>query len=178
MRGHPVGNKPSGNNFVLKVRNAESSATIPRGTPLVLKLSTSGAAGDGMDVVLPATAGNPLSYAARFGVACCSMAAGEYGEAILFGYCSYAIVTRATRAGATGTDSWSSVDSSASGIACGIDTVNNALVMGASIAGAVASNHIDAVLLDSIPVLAASATATTDTRTAITRSARVFVRML
>ncbi len=174
MRIKQVGDKPD--RIIMFVRNAEASASIPRGTPLVLNLSTTTNAKDGMDVVLPGTAGDPLSYAARYGVVTDTLAAGANGESILFGMCAYALVTRATRAASS--NSWSASASTASGIALGIDTINNAFTMGASIAGSIATNHVDAVLIDSLAAVVASATATTDTRTALTVGARVFVRML
>jgi hypothetical protein len=177
MRGLPIGNKASGNTYVGKVRNAEASASIPRGTPVILNLSTTASSsGDGMDVVLPATAGNPLSYAARYGIVTDTLAAGVYGESIVFGHASYALITRATRAASS--DSWTSSASIASGVALGVDTLNNALLVGASVAGSIATNHIDYLMVDSVASIAASATATSDARTAITASVRVFVRVM
>ncbi len=175
MRAKQVGNKAD--KIVMVVSNSEASVTIPRGSPLVLKLTTTASnTFDGLGVVLPSTAGNPLSYAVRYGVATDAMAVNQLGESILFGVCNYALITRATRAATT--DSWSASASTASGIALGVDTINNAFLMGASIAGSIATNHVDAVLLDSLSSIAASASATTDSNTAITVGARIFVRML
>ncbi len=175
MRTKLVGNKAD--KIVLVVTNAEASTSIPRGTPLVLKLTTTASNSlDGLGVCLPSTAGSPLSYAVRYGVSTDTLAVNQTGESILFGVCNYALITRATRAAST--DSWSASASTASGIALGVDTINNAFVMGASVAGSIATNHADAVLLDSISSIAASASATTDSNTAITVGARVFVRML
>lgn len=174
MRIKTVGNKAD--RIVVSIKNAEATASIPRGTPVVLNLSTTAADGDGLDVVLPATAGNPNSFSLRYGIATDTLVAGALGESILFGLSSYALISRATRAAST--DSWSASASTASGIGLGIDTINNAFTMGASIAGSIASNKIQAVLIDSLASVVASASATSDTRTAITVAARVFVKML
>lgn len=174
MRFKQNGNKAD--TVCLVVRNAESSATIPKGTPVVLKLTAnSAAAGDGLDVVLPSTAGNIHSSALRYGVALQNLATGEYGEAMALGVMPYGIITRATRAASS--DSWTSSASIAASLGLGLETINNAFATGASAAGSVVSSP-DAFLIDSIASMAASATATSDTRTAITVSARVFVRML
>lgn len=175
MRIKAVGNKAD--RVICTVKNAEATASIPRGTPVVLNVSSTASNDtDGLTVVLPATAGNPLSYAARFGVITDTTAAGVLGESILFGYCAYALITRATRAAST--DSWTSSASIASGVALGIDTLNNAFLVGASVAGSIATNHIDAVMLDVPASFAASASATSDTRTAMTAAVRAFIRMM
>lgn len=159
------------------VKNGETSSSIPRGTPVVLKLSTTADSdNDGLAVVLPGTAGSAHSYAFRYGVVTDTLAAGQLGESILWGNANYALVTRATRAAST--DSWSASATVASGIALGVDTLNNAFLMAASSAGSLASNAANAVLVDSLATVSASASATSDTRTAITVAARVFVRML
>jgi len=64
----------------------------------------------------------------------------------------------------------------ASGFWLGIDTLNNAFVtLSASIG---TGNNPFAVLLDSVASFAASATATTDTRTALTIGVRAFLRII
>lgn len=170
MRIKQVGNKAD--KTVVVIRNAESTSTIPRGTPVVLVLNGTN---DGLDVVLPATAGNALSGVARYGVATDSILASQYGESIVSGYVAYALITRMTRAATT--DSWTSSASVASGIGLGIDTLNNAFVLGASQAATVASLPI-AFLVDTLASSAASASATSDARTAITNAVRAFVKML
>lgn len=176
IRLNQVGNKAG--KIAATVRNAEASASIPRGTPVILNLSTTtDNTKDGLDVVLPSTAGAAVGYLGRFGIITDTTAVGQQSEAILFGVATYAIFTRMTRAASS--DSWTSSASLASGIACGVDTLNNALLLvGASVAASIATNHMDYALLDSVASAAASATATSDTRTAITSSARAFVRML
>ncbi len=172
MRIKQAGNL--GDKVIIVVKSAEASATIPRGTPVVAVLNGTN---DGLAVVLPSTAGAAKNYGFKLGVATEAMAPGDVSNAIAFGYVAYALITRATRATATTTDSWSSSSSVASGICLGIDSLNNAFLMGASSDGSLPSVAA-AVLVDSISSIAASATNTTDTRTAITVGARVFVRML
>lgn len=175
MRAKFVGNKAD--KLIMNVRNDEASASIPAGTPVILNLSTTASAtADGLGVVLPATAGSANSYSLKYGVLTTVLTTGQYGESVLFGIATNAIVIRATRAAST--DSWSATNSSASGVGLGIDTVNNAFTLGASIAGAIVSNALAAVLLDSLSNIVASASATSDTRTALTTAYRVFVRML
>lgn len=171
MRINQVGNLRD--SVTVNIKNAEASASIPRGTPVVLVLN---ATDDGLAVVLPSTAGAALSFNARLGVATTGLIANAIGEAIAFGYVAYALITRMTRAASS--DSWTSSASTASGIGLGIDTLNNAFLMGASRAGSLVSAADNAWLVDSLASSAASATATSDTRTAITNGVRVFVRML
>lgn len=174
MRAKYTGSRPD--RVIMSVQNNEVSASIPRGTPVILSATGVAATDDGLDVVLPATAGNVNAYGLRYGVLTTTLLAGQNGESILFGVAPFALVTRATRAASS--DSWTSSASIASGVALGIDTINNAFLIGASIAASIATNHIDAVLMDSIASFAASATATTDTRTVLTSGQRVFVRMM
>lgn len=171
MRAKFAGNKRD--SVILNFKNAEASASIPRGTPVILVLN---ATDDGLACVLPSTAGAALSFNARFGVATETVAATLVSEAICFGYVQYALITRMTRAAST--DSWTSSASVASGIGLGIDTLNNAFLLGASRAGSLVSAADNAWLVDSLASSAASASATSDTRTAITNGVRAFVRML
>ncbi len=167
------GNKAD--HVMLNVKNAEATASIPRGTPVIAVFNGTD---DGMAVVLPSTAGSAKSFNFRYGVATTTLAAGQQGEAIAFGYVVYALITRMTRAGTSTSDSWTSSAAIASGVGLGIDTLNNAFLVGASRAGDLVSAADNAVLVDSLSSMSASATATTDTRTAILVGARVFVRML
>jgi hypothetical protein len=103
------------------------------------------------------------------------MAAGDIGEVVAFGYCPYAVLTRGTRAAST--DSWTSSGSFASGAILMIDIVNNAFI---STVGSLAASSFApmAVLMQSQVSFAASASNTSDARTANTISVKVFVRML
>jgi hypothetical protein len=175
IRLNQVGNKAG--RIMASVRNGETSASIPRGTPVILKLSTTADnPNDGLMVVLPATAGNVNSYGLKYGILVETIAAGVFSESILFGNCGYTLITRATRAASS--DSWTSSASIASGVGLGIDTINNACLVGASIAASIASNNMPLIMLDSVASMAASATATSDTRTVITAAVRSFVRMM
>ena len=170
MRFKQVGNK--GDAVAVVVKNAESSSTIVRGTPLVLAIDGTN---DGLAVVLPATAGAAKTGAFAYGIASNAIAAGAYGESIVFGYCAHAVLVRGTRAAST--DSWTSSDSFASGAILMIDTVNNALI--STVASLAASSFGPMIALAQSQVsFAASASATSDTRTANTVGVKVFVRML
>ncbi len=175
MRAKYVGNKAD--KIIMNIRNDEASASIPAGTPVVLNLSTTASAtADGLGVVLPATAGDPLSYACKYGVSTTTLTTGQSGESVLFGIATNALIVRATRASSTA--SFSTFTTYASGIGLGIDTVNNAFTVGASIAGAIASNAMMAILLDSLSTGSGSASTTSVTANTKYDTARVFLRML
>lgn len=176
MRIKYDGNKADG--VIVTIKSGEASASIPKGTPVILDASNvADTTADGLEVALPSTAGNPNSYSLRYGVALQTLASGDLGESKIFGVVPYALITRMTRAGTSTSDSWSSSASVASGVLLGIDTLNNAFLLGASSAGSLPGMAM-AVLLDSLPSSTASATTTADARTAITNAVRVFVRML
>lgn len=184
-------------------RNAESSATIPRGTPVILNLSsapqpTTGSDGfaagyeDGLQVVLPGTAGaNPCAMF-PFGIALQDTLSQQLGEFGMYGVFSYVLVQRATRSASSASWSSSASSSSAGGFLLSIDTLAQAFATYAasyvSIAGAssvvssagilVQNAQINAVMLDSFSSLSASATATSDTRTTINIGYRAFVRWI
>jgi len=94
-----------------------------------------------------------------------------------YGYCPYAILNYATRAGATTSNSWSSSASIASGFILAVDTVNNCFVTLSASTGS-DGYYPGVVMLDSVPSFAASATNTSDTRTVLTVGVRVFVRLM
>lgn len=174
MRAKYVGNKAD--RIIMTVQNGEASASIPRGTPVILGAGQTAAGDDGLDVVLPSTAGAANSFGLKFGVLTETLIANAFGESILFGVANYALITRMTRGAST--NSWTSSQTQASGIALGIDTLNNAFLLGASSDGSIAAGILAGVLLDSLASSAASASSTNDTRTAIINGVRVFVRML
>lgn len=154
------------------IKNAESSSTIGRGRLVCLKHGT--ATNPGLDVVLPANAGTGV-FGNLFGVAINDVPAGKFGETQLFGSCEYAILRRATRGAST--DSWASGASLAEGHILAVDTVNNCF--STSAASQAASLFLPiAVMNSSLASYASSASATSDTRTALTNAARVLLRML
>jgi hypothetical protein len=171
------------------VRNSEVSANIPKGTPLILNLSSAAqptTAGDGfqagyedgLQVVLPGTAGANPSANFLFGVAVDTILNGQLGEAMMYGVIPYALVVRATRAAST--NSWSSSASSslAGGFLLAVDTLNNAFSTYASTASLVQPNQWGLVCVDSFSSVPASASATSDTRTALIQGYRTFVRLM
>jgi hypothetical protein len=169
-------NKPE--KYIHSVRNADT-VSIPAGTPLVLNLSatpqpptyTNGLAPgweDGLQVVMPSTAGAQNANLFYYGVAVNAIAPGQYGEALVFGVYQ-GLIVRQTRAGTT--VSWSVTPAvTVSGYALAVDPVNNAFDIGTGTALGVP------VLLDNLASSPGSATNATDTRLAITQLARIFVR--
>jgi hypothetical protein len=175
--------------LITPVKNADTNTnavTIPTGSPLVLNLSNTQqpsayangrAAGseDGLQVVLPSTAGAVPSQHCQYGVALTDVVYGQLGETLLHGM-TKAKVVLATRAGTSGTSVWAATTiGSASWAQLSIDTVNNAFATLTSLADA--GDIPPMMLLDSVS-MASSGTATSDTRTVITTMARVFVRMM
>lgn len=166
-----AGASGTGDHILVSAKNGEASATIPRGAPCILNLNGTD---DGFSVVLPATAGAAKSNAFLWGVAIQAIPFGQKDDLYATGYCPYVILRYATRAAST--DSWTSSASIASGFWLGIDTLNNAFVTLSASVGT--GNNPYAVMLDSVASFAASASATSDTRTALTVGVRAFLRII
>jgi hypothetical protein len=183
MRFKQVGNKAD--LAAVVIRNAEASATIPLGAPVVLNMN---ATNDGLDVVLPSTAaGLRKILGLRYGVSMGTYVAGAYGEAVVFGFTYSLLLIRQTRSASTAT--WETEAARSVGEYLTIDTVNNAFVTAASTIQAVTASastaqspvatiYPDCVLCQTLASYASSASATSDTRTAITSLVRAFVRMM
>lgn len=177
-------NRPE--DMIASVLNAET-VVIPKGTPAILNLtnvpqpatSQDGfAAGfqDGLQVVLPGTAGANGSLFFQYGVVANDIAPQNLGESQIHGVCPFALVIRATRAASS--DSWTSSASasSAGGYILQVNTANNAFN---TVAAAISSNiSLAIIMLDSIASMAASATNTSDTRTALLVGYRAFIRQM
>ena len=144
--------------------------TIARGQPVCLSMSGTE---DGYAVVLPSNSAAKAT-ALFYGVATKDGAVNMMGEAQVFGYCDYGVISRATRSATT--VSWASVASIDTFCVLNVDTVANAFAAGATQA---ASAFLPcAVLLESVASLAGSASATSDTRTALTTNAKIFLRAM
>ncbi len=164
-----------GEHIFLTGKNAEASATIKKGQPAILALNGTD---DGFAVVLPSTAGAAKSNAFYFGVSVEPVPSGTpvgvNADYQAYGYIPYVIVSVVTRASTATT--FPSYTSYAEGAVLTIDTVNNCF---APAAATDATNvYAYAVLVDSLASGASSDSATSDTRTVITTSARAFLRML
>ena len=171
MRFKMAGNK--NDICAIVIRNAEASANIPVGTPVLFAMNGTN---DGLDVVLPATGGAAkASFAA--GVALNTLTAGQYGEAMVFGFVQNIVLLRQTRSASTA--DWSS---NAAGFPTGdllaLDTAGNRFSTAASVG--VSAYMPIAVLAASVPSWAstASSDATADTRLSITVTSKAFVRMM
>ena len=152
----------------------EDTVVIPQGTPVSLMLNGTD---DGLAVALPATNGAAKAQSAFLGVTVDtpSMAVNQVGTVICFGIVPYALLTVMTRSASSA--SWSSSASVGVDELLAIDTANNAFLLASASLGS--NNFLPfAVLAGSIASYAASASATSDTRTAIVVGARVFVRAL
>ena len=192
-------NRPE--SYIHSVRNAETVA-IPKGTPVILNLSlaaqpTTASDGhaigyeDGLQVVLPSTAGAVLSVLYNYGVALNTIPAGLLGEVQVHGVIPAALFVRATRSASTASWSGSATSSAVGGFLVSIDTVNNAFasyaasyVSLANASSVVSSAGLgqgfiaNAVVLDSLASVTASASATSDTRVNLLTLQRAFVRQM
>jgi hypothetical protein len=191
--------------MIASVQSAESTATISRGQPVVLNLSTAAqptTAGDGfavgyqdgLQVVLPSTAGSPSAGLFFYGV-CVSptINPNQLGEVVIHGICPYALVLTGSRSGTVAT--WaSSASSSSIAYALSIDTVNNVFntftpsIIGASWTGSTVSATVgfgsvagaayQILMLDSIATQASSTSYTSITQTFTAIGYRAFVRCM
>ena len=175
MRFKMVGNKRDVSAVV--VSNADT-VTIPRGSPICLNVNGTD---DGLAVVLPSGSA-AKSHAFFYGVALYDIEAtptnsktSPFGECQVFGFNNYSLFLLGTRAAST--DSWTSTASVALGVLLNVDTINNAF---SSSGGTLAKTAFlpFAVLGQSIASVAASASATSDTRTANTTAVKTFLRAL
>lgn len=170
MRFKQVGNKAD--IIAVVIHNAEASAVIPKGAPVILALNGTN---DGLDVVLPATTAQDAN-GALYGVCLsqgASLANGAYGEAQVFGVCNNLLLTSNTRAATT--DSWST-KSADTGVALVVDTVNNAFSTSGGTQAK--SSFLPFAILAQSFTVSGSASATSDTRTAITQLVKSFLRMM
>lgn len=151
------------------VRNGEAASTIPLGTPVAFTFSGTD---DGLAVILPASSA-AKSHAFAFGVALGNISAGQTGEVMVRGLVRKALMLIQTRAATS--DSWSASTLS-QGVLLNIDTVNN--VFSTSGGTLAKTAYLPMGVLAESTTAAASATATSDTRTVITAYMKAFVRMM
>jgi len=149
--------------------SAESSVTIPAGSPIVLNTS------DLSQVKLPSTAGGvTIAHPFFAGVAAKETAPGQIVEIVAAGYCAQAKFVNRTRAAST--DSWSSIAAQALGNLLTIDTVNNAF--GYSTVGAAALAPHAIVMAEALASIAGSASSTANASTVQTQMVKVWLRAL
>jgi hypothetical protein len=185
------------------IYNAETTASIKNGQPVCLYMTGNAGGTDGLSVVLPSTAHNQNSgneFDCLYGVALTNnpagIPAGGYGEAQVFGFCADIAFTAETRSAATGGASWSATASIACWVPLIPETVGNgwtsyspqSFVTGSasSIVGGFTFPQYQ-VLLTPYSVstgstgmysIAASATNTSDTRTALFSLVKGYVRIM
>jgi len=192
-------NKPE--KYIHNVRNVDSgsvssistvSNSIPAGTPVILNLSATAQpttyqnglpAGfeDGLQVCLPVSAANNMGLDAalavqlfHYGCAIGNIPYNALGEVMVHGVYPSALITRATRSASTA--SWSSSASVAGGQLLTVDTINNAYTTLATASATHQLSMLPVFLLDSIASFSASASNSSDTRTAMITTQRVFIR--
>lgn len=176
-------NKPE--HYIHPVRNVDTTPqalTIPIGSPLILNLSntpqpptyTNGLqAGweDGLQVVLPASAGATVTSEFFYGVATMPIVFQQLGNTMVHGVCQ-AAVFRQSRAATT--SPWTAGASAPGfGLGLSVDTVNNCFQLAGTNTAAAACT-----LLDDLKSYASSASNPADTRLVLTTLGRTFVRQM
>lgn len=168
------GSGGTGEHIFLSGKNSDT-VPIVRGTPVILSLNGTD---DGFAVVLPSTAGQAKSNAFVYGVGVSAiplgLPVGVNDDFQAYGYCPYALVSNGTRSATTA--SWNSQASWPEGAALSVDTVNNAFAI--ATASDISAQWWAGFLVDTIASYASSASATSDTRTAIVAGYRCFIHML
>lgn len=173
MQFKQAGNKRDG--IAIIVQNQEATATLQIGQPVFYNLTSTVNVDDGLDVVNPSTA-LVAAYQLCAGVLQNQLAAGQFGQSLVFGYSPSTLVKLASRA--TSTDSWSSYAAVASAVLLLPDFTNNVWISAANVA---AQSSPLVLLLDAIASAATAASnagGTGDTRVVSSGLKRAFVRMM
>lgn len=170
MQGKRIGNKPE--SLEIPVINGETSEVEP-GTPVCFKFD---ATDDGIEVVLPATAGAAKADTLLAGIVVeknLPITLPKTGLAQVYGYCRVTKIVRQTRAATT--DSFASYVAVAIGDRFVVNTIANAMSRSdAGVAGIAPGRVIAAETLASG---ASSASSTSITVTAITGTMKTFLRL-
>jgi len=154
------------------VRNAESSATIPLGTPVVFAINGTQ---DGLAVVLPSSSTAVKATNFFAGVATKSAVPGEVFDALSHGFCLNVLYSRGSRSATTA--AWPSFVAIALGDMCTIDTVQNAFAY--STVGAAGVNAPIACVADTANTAASTTTAASSAYTQWTGSyATILMKMV
>lgn len=160
--------------LAIRVRNAESSATIPAGSPVCFVFNGTN---DGVDVVLPATGGAARATSLFAGVTPLAVAAGALADTIVYGFVNNLRLVRATRAAST--DAWASTPAIGVGDLLIPNTANNAFTFSATAAAsAFLAGVIAGQTLASGTTLVSSSGGIGDTRLADVVALRAFVRAM
>lgn len=174
MRMKQVGNKRE---ILAGVCFNADTVSIAEGMPVAFTFGTGTGTGDGLSVVSLATSGG-TAYAESYGVALGNIGINGYGEAIVFGYCGYVLVTVLTRSASSAV--WPSTASIGAGAVLQLDTANNAFSV-FSASHALTNFQPFAVLLDQVASATTQASTTAGTGSSATASVvahRALVRMI
>lgn len=174
IRAGFTGSSGYGDQLLVGVQNNDT-AQIAAGAPVILQIGTPGTTGNGYYVQSPSTTGAAAANALFYGIAQTAIPVNGRDDVVAYGISPTTILRVGTRAATT--DSWTSSASIASWCALGLDTINNCFsTIAGSVGTAFLSNAV--ILCQSVASYTASASATSDTRTAITTSVQAFVRIM
>ena len=184
MRMNQNPGKGTPDRLATSIHNGDT-VSIPVGAPVVL---VSNGTNDGIDVVLPTTSNSAqLVQAFKYGVASKTMAVGDFAEAVVFGVHNNLLLIRQTRASSTNTwnteaarsvGDYLTVVSNLNGFITTVTAIGALTVSTGTVTVNVQTVWPDAVLMQTLASYASSASATSDTRTAITASVKAFVHLM
>lgn len=166
-----------------RIRNAEASATIPRGAPVILAMNGTE---DGFAVVLPSSSSAAKIAMFFYGVATDDILAGQIGTIQREGLCNKIKIELQTRANTSGGSSFSTADTLLLAALLGIDSAGNCFKTVASTVAAASSdnqtlsiaNQAFGALANSINSQAGIATSTSETRLTVTTFAKAMLRLM
>lgn len=180
-------NRDKAESVFLTVKSAESSDSIPDGTPVALVMNGTN---DGLAVVLPATATATKVPRFAYGVAMGAIGAGLVGKVQVFGFCRRSVIVNRTRAAST--DAWASRPGLSVSQALTIQTANNAFntaaIPSSYVTGSATSDTLAldlnaflpyAILAESLASTTTGPASTTSNALLVSTSlAKTFIRML
>lgn len=184
MRTNSLGNGKE--KIINRVKNAETSATIPRGVPVVLTMTGTD---DGLAVVLPGTAGAAKAAAFAFGVALDDIVAGAFGDVQSYGVCDYVKLCLQSRSQSTGANTIPTADTVALGaqlllvtdtrLGGAFSTIASTVAAASSDAQTLTRNNLqNGFLGQSIASVDSLPTSTSETRLAVTQAVKAFLRFM
>lgn len=178
MRMKQVGNKRE---IFAGVFFNNDTVTISQGAPLAFSFGSASNSFDGVNAMAVNTAG-AAAYAEAYGVALSNVAPNAYGEAIVFGYCGYVLVTVLSRSASSAV--WPSTAAISTGAVLQLDTLNNAFSVFSS-AHPQTNFQPFAILLDSVASATTQASTPASSSNGTNSSAlysvvahRAFIRMI
>jgi hypothetical protein len=160
----------------------EDTVTMPNGTPVALVMNGTD---DGFGIVLPSTAGAQKSQSLFVGVVDAPSSASATsggiasnfgGDVIIGGLARNALIVMQTRASSS--NNWATYSAISSGDALSVNTVVNAFSLFTQGSALTGLQYPNIVACQTVASGASSASAASDTRTAITAAINIWLRLM